>query len=172
VKDPADYIPQALAATGFAFLDLDIACALRPDLFPGGQASVPIGGLNPGRIRSDGGIRGGINEARRYVVWLEGREKPALVLARSDDMLAMRIQWITGSKVLSFAPEVRTSWTGAPADPSAAPAAERKAANLAKLRALAEQEPPTHHCQRRTEILQARDALTLAGQTWKAPETA
>lgn len=90
------YLDQALAATGFAVIDSTIACTLRPDLWSSGMEAA--GDFSPTFFRPTDRIG-----VRRYRGYLEGREdRPVEILARSHDRLAMRVEWITGMKLVDL----------------------------------------------------------------------
>lgn len=105
------YIDQALAATGFAVIDITIARILRPDLWPSGAEAA--WDFSPRFFRPID--RTGV---RRYRGFLEGREdSPVEILARSHDRLAMRVEWVTGLKLTDLYEDVteRSPATAAPA---------------------------------------------------------
>ena len=86
------FITQSLAASGLAVLDSTIACLARPDLWNSGmEAAGDFSSKFFHPIDRPG--------ARRYQAHFEGKAGPVEVLARSDDRLALRLEWITGLRV-------------------------------------------------------------------------
>jgi hypothetical protein len=132
-----------------------IAWKLRPDLWASGQDC----GLDMHPLRIDG--------AHRVSVKLAGLDAPVLVLTRSMDDIAIRIQWITGHRVLAIADYTERPVPVATTSPD--PAAYRQA-RIEYLKRLALQEPPTHECARRKDILAARAELERLEPTPIEPE--
>jgi hypothetical protein len=144
------YAFDCIAASGFAVMSPAIAYELRPDLW---ACAADCARTLTTRDKIPG--------TQRMTATFEGLG-PVLVLARSLDQLAKRLEWIVGRAVIDLKP----------AEPEA-PAAERpnllhKQANAkeaerqAELRKLAAEDPPSHDCGRRREILSARRELGMA----------
>lgn len=138
------YVQQSLAACGFAVIASQIAYKLRPDLWASGQSCAYD--IRPMQI--DGTIR--------LSVRLEGLDAPVLVLTRSMDDLARRIEWITGHRVVEIGEYQEKPQPVATIAPD--PAAYRQA-RIDTLRRLASQELPAHECALRKDILEARGEL-------------
>lgn len=139
------YAHQALAATGFALMHSMAAWRLRPDLWPTGQECA----LDLKRNLA-------VDDTIALVADIEGIG-PARVLTRSTDMLVQRIQWVTGLTVHSI--ESEKVQDGPKRAERASAAQQQHDENLEKLKRLAQQEPPTHECNLRREILRARALL-------------
>ena len=140
------YAIQSLAASGFAVMRSTVAWQLRPDLWGSAQEC----GMDFGKAFVEG--------AKRLNVTLEGVGSVQL-LTRSTDLLAERIQWVTGIKVLKIEEEK-------PAVPvqEKQPLTEgqKKAAErLQELKKLAAQDLPAHDCALRRDILAARHELGM-----------
>lgn len=141
---------QCLAASGVAIMDPRIAYELRPDMW----ASLQDCAITFRKKQK-------ADRVLRMTATLEGLG-PVLVLARSLDQLAQRLEWIVGRAVLDLKP----------AEPEVSAAEQpnmlHKAANakeaerLEQVRKLAAEDPPSHDCSRRREILEARRVLGLA----------
>ncbi len=141
---------QCLASSGVAIMDPRIAYELRPDMW----ASLQDCAITFRKQQKE-------DRVQHMTATLEGLG-PVLVLTRSVDQLAQRLEWIVGRAVLDLKP----------AEPEA-PATEQpnllhKAANakeaerLETVRKLAAEAPPSHDCSRRREILAARRELGMA----------
>lgn len=146
------YTQQALAATGFAVQNSIVAWRLRPDLWASDQEC----GVDFRRVKVAGTLR-----MRATLAGLG----PVIVLARSTDMLAKRIEWITGFPVSAIEPaedDEAAATAAVTAETTARQfAAQRAAEAVASLKALAAQEPPAHDCVRRRDILRARAELGM-----------
>ncbi|MFZ2855791.1 MAG: hypothetical protein WAZ34_16960 [Rhodocyclaceae bacterium] len=139
------YAHQCLAASGFAVMHSEVAWKLRPDLWGSGQEC----GMHFGRVD--------IADVQRKTATLTGIG-PVLVLTRSPDMLEKRIEWVTGIKV----EKIEIEQPVAPKDFSqrAKSDAQKVAIDkLARLHELAAQEPPSHDCAIRRDVLAARAEL-------------
>lgn len=141
----AIYTHQCLAGAGFAVIDSQIAWRLRPDLFASGQdCAITI----YKRVLVEG--------AKLFTVKIAGIG-PVKVLARSERNLAQRIEDVIGITVEEITPYE------APAVPEPVrgygTAEHERKQRLIKLHNLAAQEPPSHGCVRRQEILAARAEL-------------
>jgi hypothetical protein len=86
------YAHQSLAACGFAVMRSTVAWQLRPDLWASAQECGT--GFSPSNVEG----------AERVIATLSGVGE-ALVLTRSMDRLAERIEWVTGHKVERLANE-------------------------------------------------------------------
>lgn len=142
------YAAQCMAGAGFAVMDSRIAWQLRPDLWATGEDCAMSGGWKTSEV--SGTTRLQVNIAGYGLV---------LVLARSTDNLAQRIEWIVGAKAqdIQEAPAVgMQTKTPSPLEEMAWKLAAQK---LDKLKELAAQEPPAHDCHLRKEILRARQEL-------------
>lgn len=148
------YAHQSLAACGFAVMSGQVAWTLRPDLWGSDRAC-------------GSSLQTGMTVAgtRAMVADLAGLGR-VRVLTRSTDMLAKRIEWVTGFAVNSLAEE-----DAAPAPAGASfqqlAAQRRHDEHQAELRQLAQQEPPTHDCHHRREVLRARAELKQQGVKWR-----
>lgn len=146
------YASQCMAGAGFAIMDSRLAWQLRPDLWASAQDCALSGGWKqdmPGASRMQADIEGlGL----------------VAVLTRSADNLAQRIEWVTGAKVKDVqeapAAEDQPKASSQSWQEHAKRAADEK---LARLRELAAQEPPSHDCHVRREILRARNELAAIG---------
>lgn len=87
------YVTESLAASGLAVISGQVACTLRPDLWSAGTTA----GMELAKLRTDYLLGVG-----RFTVQLDGLNRPVTVLARSDDRLALRLQWLTGMAVLDI----------------------------------------------------------------------
>lgn len=142
------YAHQSLAGSGFAVMSSEIAWQLRPDLWASAQ---DCGfGFNP-RLEIAG--------TQRMTVRLAGMDKPILVLTRSADQLAQRIEWVTGYKVESL--EAESIPKPAPATPIITERQRIGNERRARLQELAAMEPPAHDCHQRREILAAQKEVGL-----------
>ncbi|WOP14588.1 hypothetical protein [Ottowia sp. SB7-C50] len=154
------YVNQQMAACGFAVLSGEIAATLRPDMFSSGA--------DAGYEFSQASQRNAfanLPRAMRMIVKFEEMFRPLVVVTRSQDDLARRIEHVTGLKVLGLTRELPEP--AAAAAPSVAPPtrADAQAERLAKLHALAARELPAHDCSERTEIVKARQELERRGES-------
>lgn len=144
------YAFDCIAASGFAVMSPAIAYELRPDLWACAADCART-------LMTRDKIAG----TQRMMATFDGLG-PVLVLTRSRDQLAKRLEWIVGRAVLDLKP----------AEPEA-PATERpnllhkeanakEAERMEQVRKLATEEPPSHDCSRRREILAARRELGMA----------
>lgn len=144
------YARQAIAASGLVILDPRIAFELRPDLW----ASAQDCRLTFRRTQK-------LEGTHRVTATLEDYGD-VLVCTRSLDALEQRIQWIAGRPVVG----VKPAETEAAPPPAVAQlhrqAQSKEAERLAELEKLAAQEPPSHDCHARREILAARAELNRA----------
>lgn len=151
------YACEAAAACGFAVMDHYVAMTLRPDLWGSAQdcrlnftADIALPGATPVRVT------------------LEGINRSVLVLTRSTKRLAERIEWVTGRAAVIVG-DYEPAPKPIPAeDPLAAENRRRRDEKLAKQRALAAEEAPSHDCSHRHEILAARAELAKHDQTANA----
>ena len=143
------YMHQCLAASGIAVMNSRIAWQLRPDLWAGAQDCA----FTFRKQQNADCVHRAVATFPTY--------GEVLVMARSLDSLEKRLEWIVGeapTSITDFHPEV----------PAVSPQlAARQAFNkkeierLEALRKLATEEPPSHDCHRRREILEARQALVM-----------
>lgn len=143
------YTHQCIAASGLAVMDSRIAWQLRPDLWSGDQDCAFT-------FRKQQNVDG----AKRIVATLPSYGE-VQVYARSLDNLEKRLEWIVGE-----APTAVVDWQ--PEAPAVSPqlAAKREAnrkevERLEELRKLAAEVPPSHDCNRRRDILEARRELGM-----------
>lgn len=90
-----NYLHTSLAGAGFVILDSQIACTLRPDLWGvngGMEAAYEM--ARPHNQNKIAAIPGD-----RYLLRLKGHPRDIEVIARNDDMLDRRIQWVTGKEI-------------------------------------------------------------------------
>jgi hypothetical protein len=143
------YAHQCIAASGLAVMDHRIAWELRPDLWSGAQ---DCAFTFRKQQKADG--------VQRMTATFDGLG-PVLVLARSLDNLAQRLEWIVGRPVLALKS----------ADPEALPAVRtdfnqrevnaKEAERMEQVRKLAVEALPSHDCQQRRDIVAARAELGL-----------
>ena len=144
------YAFQSIAASGLAVMSHRIAFQLRGDLWSDIQ-----GCLFDFRVEQK------IDGVRRKVATFPSYGE-VLVYARSLDSLAQRLQWIVGEEATAIA-----DWQ--PDVPAVSPQLAAKREHNRKeiermegLRKLAAEDPPSHDCSRRREILEARRELGMA----------
>lgn len=154
------FVTQALAHSGLALADTALAFKLRPDLWASGQdCAMDFGtAYQKGDLANIATATG----AHRLAVRLTGAARPVQVLARSMDNIEKRIEWLAGIKVASV-----ETWKDAPR-PDQTPLAVLDARSieddrLRRLRLRAAEDPPSHDCHRRREILKARAELAQTG---------
>lgn len=131
------FINDGLAHSGLAVLDSAVAFELRRDLWPtrfGALTDMATGAAVVRAIAAD-------RRALVFDVQIEGFAQRTLVIAKSGDDLARRIEWIIGRRVLDVRPY---------AEPAAEPAPAARAATA--------EEIPGWPCQAR------RDALAKRGE--------
>lgn len=150
-----EYTEQALAATGWAAIDLNIAMRLRPSLW-GGIGTNALHDFGQARHKPEA-LLAHFAGARLYQVEVEGIG-PVKTIARHPGMLAERMQLILGLDV-SEAVEIDSR----PPLPAAERFEPKANDRLVKLHALASQEPPAHDCSHRRDILAARADLERMG---------
>lgn len=141
------YARQAIAASGLVILDPRIAFELRPDLWASAQDC---------RITFRRAHK--FEGTHRVTATIEGYGE-VLVCTRSLDALEQRIQWVAGRRVLSVKPAEADAAPPPAAPPLHREAQSKEAERLAELHKLAAQEPPSHDCHARREILAARAEL-------------
>ena len=140
-------IYPALSTSGLAVLDYRHAFMTRPDLFSSLKGAMQDFNL----ADIERGLR-----ARGSIIFVLADGIP--VATRSLDDLAKRIEWQTGRKVDKI--ERVDTFTTPAAAPVMPTMRERETADdKVRLRELAEQEPPSHDCALRRDILAAREAL-------------
>lgn len=107
------YVHQSLAGSGLAILDSQIMAKLRPDLWGAN------GGLEAAwEVNKFGDNLGTLGDLRQFVVRIQGRDREVVVVARSSEYLAMRIEWIVGESVLDVL-EIASAAPRAPVPPTA-----------------------------------------------------
>jgi hypothetical protein len=144
------YAFDCIAASGFAVMSPAVAYELRPDLW-----------ACAADCARNMKTRDKIPGTRRLTVIFEGLG-PVLVLTRSLDQLEQRLAWIVGRAVLDLKPaEPEVSAAGQPNMLHKA-ANAKEAERLEQVRKLAVEDPPSHDCSRRREILEARRELGMA----------
>lgn len=116
---PLTFAQQALAQAGLVILNARFAAEQRPDLWADGLTCAAEFGQAMAR-NSFATLPG----ARVNVV-LEGQPAPVLIVARSVDQLATRIEWLTGRKVISLEPAAAQSQAVAPPPAPQAPPEDR-----------------------------------------------
>ena len=141
---------QCISSSGLAIMDPRIAYTLRPDMW-GSQQDCSLTFSK----------RQVIAGTQRITATVDGFGA-VLVLTRSLDNLAKRVEWVIGRPVL----ELR------PAEPEQAPdkrpdlvrnqVEAKEAARMELVCKLAQEDPPSHDCHRRREILAARAELGIA----------
>lgn len=153
------YVTQSLAHSGLALANTEWAFKLRPDLWASAQGCM----IDFGEVYQKGDLANLaiMANVHRLSVTILGSDRPAQVLARSLDNIEQRIEWLTGARVVSV-----ETWQDAPR-PDQAPAVfearNAKDEKLKRLRLMAEEDPPSHDCARRREILAARAELAQTG---------
>lgn len=143
------YTLQSIAASGLAVMDSRIAWQLRPDLWAGAQDCAFT-------FRTQQKA-----DCVHRVVATFPTYGDVLVMARSRDSLEKRLEWIVGEAPTSIA-----DWH--PDVPEVSPqlAAKREfnrkeVERLEALRKVVTQVLPSHECQRRRDILEARRELGM-----------
>jgi hypothetical protein len=143
------YAFQSIAASGLAVMSHRIAFQLRGDLWSDIQGCL-----------FDFKREQKVDGARRIVATFPSYGE-VLVYARSLADIEKRLEWIVGE-----APKAIVEWK--PEVPAVSPqlAAKREAnrkevERLEGLRKLATEDPPSHDCSRRREILEARRELGM-----------
>ncbi len=140
---------QCLAASGIAIMDPRIAYELRPDMW----ASLQDCAITFRKKQK-------ADRVLRMTATLEGIG-PVLVLARSLDQLAQRLEWVIGRAVLDLKPAEAESPLAAQTDFNRIAVNAKEAERLELVRKLAKEVPPVHDCQHRRDILDARVELGL-----------
>jgi hypothetical protein len=93
------YGNESLAASGIAVWNSQIAMTLRPDLWSSGVDC----GMDFGRLYSRQVIDSHLDgKCHTCFVTLEGIDARVKVLARSLDMIAKRVEWLTGYTVIKI----------------------------------------------------------------------
>lgn len=143
------YMHQCLSASGLAVMDSRIAWQLRPDLWSCAQDC----GLTFRKQQNADRVRRVIATFPTY--------GDVLVMARSLDGLEKRLEWLVGE-----APTAIAEWH--PEVPAVSPqlAAKREfnrkeVERVEALRKLATRELPSHECNARRDILEARRELGM-----------
>ena len=143
------YTHQCVAASGIAVMDARIAFELRPDLWASDQDCFMT-------FRKAQKVEG----VQRLTVTFEGYG-PVLVLARSLDNLAKRLEWIVGRPVLDLKPAEPEAPPAAHTDFNRLAVSAKEAERMEQVHKLAKEVPPVHDCQHRRDILAARIELGM-----------
>ena len=143
------YAHQCIASSGLAVMASSIAWQLRPDLWSGVQDCA----LTFRKNQAPDGVT-------RLMVTFEGYG-PVLVLARSLDNLAKRLEWIVGRPVLDLKPAEPEAPPAAHTDFNRLAVSAKEAERMEQVHKLAKEVPPVHDCQQRRDILAARAELGL-----------
>lgn len=98
------YAHQSLAASGFAVIAASVAATLRPDLWTSGMECVADFSSVDAKNKL-----GYIVGVQRLTARLAGIDRPVLVLTRSTDQLAQRMEWVTGFKVEQIEAEAKAT---------------------------------------------------------------
>jgi hypothetical protein len=149
-----EYAEQALAATGFAIINLKAAMRLRPALW-GGIGMNAAHDFGESRHSAEA-LLAQFQGVRLYEANIEGIGR-AKVLARHPQFLVERMTWILGIEVAGVQ-EIDSR----PPIPTEAKR-EPKNDKLMRLRIVAAKEMPAHDCTRRRDILAARAELESLG---------
>lgn len=144
------YAFDCIAASGFAVMSPAIAYELRPDLW----ACV----ADCARTLT---TRDKIPGTQRMTATFEGFGS-VLVVTRSLDNLAQRLQWVVGRTVIDLKPAEEEAPAAVRPNLLHKLASAKEADRLEQVRKLAAEEPPAHDCSRRREILEARRELGIA----------
>lgn len=147
-----DYCTLQLSAAGFALLNPRAAMRLRPDLWP--NAGMVCAGEFGQQKHQPPQMAALFPGAALYMAHIDGLGAIP-VLAYSTDELERRINWMTGYRVERLDAFQSKEPTVTPIRDGIA----RHQARMEKLRHLAQQEPPSHDCHLRREILAARAEL-------------
>ncbi len=157
------YAQQQLGSTGFVLLNATIAATLRPDLFPDGVGAA--GSIAEANQRN---TFSGLLNVTSLEATIEGFATPVPLLTRSMARLKARIAELTGYEVTELHQGTSACRSQVAAAAQQAKTEDRRRAaqadELAKLRALAQQDLPLHQCTQRTEILAARSKLAAMGE--------
>jgi hypothetical protein len=149
------YIGQQLASSGFVLCEPAIAYKLRKDIWPSGQ-SCGLDFLSPS-------VKAALANMANIMFKFEGSGVRGFGGAATMTRLVERIHEVTGLN-LEVEAITRADLLGEAKTTQAALAIsnehERKERErIEKLKALAAQEPPTHDCAHKREILIAREKL-------------
>lgn len=98
------YTHQSLAASGFAVIASSIAATLRPDLWTSGMECAADFSSTDAKNKL-----GYIMGVQRLTARLAGIDRPVLVLTRSTDQLAQRMEWVCGYKVEQIEAEAKAT---------------------------------------------------------------
>lgn len=146
----SDYVYQSLSASGLVVLDPRQAFVSRRDLWASMQSAAQD--FNLAEIEGE-------LKSRGAVIFALADGVP--VATRSTDNLAKRLEWQTGRPVTTV--EVVSGFAKPRQVPEMPTTRQReKADDQAQLRKLAAQEPPSHDCPLRFQILDAREKLGAA----------
>ena len=143
------YTHQCIAASGIAVMDARIAYELRPDLWASNQDCFMT-------FRKAQNVEG----VKRISATFAGGV-PVLVLARSLDNLAKRLEWIVGCPVQDLKPADAEASPAVRTDFNQREVNAKEAARLEEVRKLAVEALPSHDCQQRRDIVAARRELGM-----------
>lgn len=146
------YVVEALASTGFAMINPQIAAKLRPDLW----RSVQDAALS---LPNDYEIEKWLADHAKVIFKFSGSHS-GYGGCFNVNRLEERALELYGLR-LNFTRVTAEELLGPPAPSATTAFSQRLDDNVEKLRKLANQVPPAHDCPLRTEILNARYQLGL-----------
>lgn len=148
-----DYVHQQLAATGWVLCSVKWAAVINPGLYGNGQLALPLEtGTIANRLHHLG--------CKPYRVNF-GDGSEAVCWSRSPANLAQRIEWLAGYLVDQVSPIL--SRQHSTQKPMPGTSDKKRDAKLEELSKMAAEDPPSHDCRRRDEILAARRELEKMG---------
>ncbi|MDO9206519.1 hypothetical protein [Methylotenera sp.] len=142
------YCAQQIGFTGFVLVSPHWARKVRPDIFSNASLAVSLHG--------DGKEVETLFDCKTYMVTFEDGDT-VRCLARSEDALTKRVEWLTGARVVKVeryinVPEKKVNQ-------AELKAVADKLAKINTLRELSAQYLPSHDCPKRSEILEAKKQL-------------
>lgn len=152
-----EFIRMRLSTTGWAPIDAELAKFLEPDAATYYRDYGAYLGDLPTLLFQFPGTK---------LCRVRINDRDVVVLTRSKDRLAERIAWVTGGNV-EIVPDDKLE-SVKPYEPQNVSSKPMQRDKTPELIALARQEPPTHDCHLRREILRARTELDLSGIAWRA----
>lgn len=142
------YACECAAASGFAILDMTIAMTLRPDLWSSAQDCWFA-------FRGEVALPG----TKAVLASLDGLNEPVIVLTRSTNRLAERIEEVTGRHAVVLG-DYQPAPKPQPAEsPLVAENRRRQEEKTAEYRKLAAEQLPSHDGPHKAAILEARAEL-------------
>jgi hypothetical protein len=99
MSKPLTFAQQSMAASGIAIWSSEIAYKMRPDMWSGPMDCAGDFGTRYSKSLAENYL---VDECHAAIVTFEGIGYPVRVIARSSDQLAMRLEWLTGRKVLKM----------------------------------------------------------------------